>query len=196
MTPSGLWLASMSGRCSSWLRREHHCQLSPVARGGSIMSIVVTAPATCSRLSSHWPAGRHVEVTERRTAVDFAHQMKWLVDEAYPDVEVVRVVLDNLNVHTTGSPYVAFPPAEARRIARMLEFHFTPKHGSWLNVAECELAVLASQCLARRLGTIHTARHEVAAWERQRNVERPTVNWHFTTAQARRKLNFLYPDPA
>jgi hypothetical protein len=139
---------------------------------------------------------RHVEVTQRRTAVDFAHQMQWLVDDAYPDAKVVRVVLDNLNVHSIASLYVAFLPAEARRMARRLEFHYTPKHGSWLNVAECELAVLASQSLARRLGDIDTACHEIAAWERQRNRDRPTVKWHFTVAQARRKLQFLYPDPA
>ena len=108
----------------------------------------------------------------------------------------MRVVLDNQNVHATASLYVAFPPAEARRIARKLEFHFTPKHGSWLNVAECELAVLASQCLARRLADIDYARREIAAWERERNTARPTVKWHFTVAQARRKLQFLYPDPA
>ena len=122
--------------------------------------------------------------------------MRWLVDVAYPNAKVVRVVLDNLNVHTPASLYVAFPPAEARRIAKRLEFHYTPKHGSWLNVAECELAVLASQCLARRLAEIDTVRREIAAWERQRNTERPTVKWHFTVSQARRKLNFLYPDPA
>jgi hypothetical protein len=139
---------------------------------------------------------RHVEVTERRTAVDFAHQMRWLVDDAYPNVQVVRVVLDNLNVHVKASLYAAFPATEARRIAKKLEFHYTPKHGSWLDVAECELAVLASQCLARRLPDMGTVRHEIAAWEQQRNVERPTVNWHFTTAQARRKLQFLYPHPA
>jgi hypothetical protein len=153
---------------------------------------------TCNLFTTVEPlAGwRHVEVTERRTALDFAHQMKWLVDDAYPHVQVVRVVLDNLNVHAKASLYVAFPPAEARRIAKKLEFHFTPKHGSWLNVAECELAVLASQCLARRLSDIDNARHQINAWELQRNVERPTVQWHFTTAQARRKLGYLYPDPA
>ena len=139
---------------------------------------------------------RHVEATERRTAVDCAHQMQWLVDQAYPDATLVRVVLDNLNVHAIASLYVAFPPAEARRLARKLEFHDTPKYGSWLNVAECELAVLASQCLARRLGDVDCARRESAAWEHQRNRERPTVTWHFTVAQARRKLHFLYPDPA
>ena len=139
---------------------------------------------------------RHVAVTERRTAADFAHQLRWLVDEAYPDAEVVRVVLDNLNTHTTASLYAAFPAPEARRLARKLEFHHTPVHGSWLNVAECELAVLATQCLDRRLPDLATVAREVAAWEARRNQERPTVKWHFTTAQARRKLKHLYPIPA
>ena len=138
---------------------------------------------------------RHVEVTQRRTAVDFAQQMRWLVDEAYPDAEVIRVVLDNLNTHDTASLYAAFPAAEARRIARKVEFHRTPKHGSWLNVAECELAVLATQCLDRRLPDLVTVAREVAAWEDRRNQERPTIKWHFTTAQARRKLRHLYPHP-
>jgi hypothetical protein len=139
---------------------------------------------------------RHVEVTQRRTTLDFAEQMRWLVDEAYPDARVIRVVLDNLNTHTTASLYAAFSPSEARRLARKLEFHHTPKHGSWLNVAECELSVLASQCLNRRLPDLMTVRSEVAAWERQRNAEQPTIRWLFTTAQARRKLRHAYPIPA
>jgi hypothetical protein len=139
---------------------------------------------------------RHVDVTERRTAVDFAHQMRWLVDEAYPDAKVVRVVLDNLNTHTTASLYAAFPPAEARRIARKLEFHHTPKHGSWLNVAESELAVLASQCLNQRLGELRRTRTITAAWKKQRNLERVTITGLFTTAHARRKLSHAYPIPA
>jgi hypothetical protein len=139
---------------------------------------------------------RHVEVTERRTALDFAQQMRWLADEAYPDAKVIRVVLDNLNTHTTASLYAAFPPHEARRLARKLEFHHTPKHGSWLNVAECELAVLAGQCLNRRLSELGTTRSEVAAWELQRNAEEITITWLFTTAQARRKLRHAYPIPA
>jgi len=153
---------------------------------------------TCNLFTTVEPltGWRHIEVTHRRTAVDFAQQMRWLVDEAYPNATVVRVVLDNLNIHAVAALYVAFPAAEARRIARKLEFHYTPKHGSWLNVAECELAVLASQCLARRLGDIDTVQREIAAWERQRNVDRPTVKWHFTVSQARRKLQFLYPNPA
>ena len=139
---------------------------------------------------------RHVEVTERRTAVDFAHQMRWLVDEAYPDARVIRVVLDNLNIHRFASLYAAFPAPEARRIARKLEFHPTPKHGSWLNVAECELAVLSSQCLNRRLPDLNAVRREVAAWERQRNAQPSTIRWLFTTDQARRKLRRAYPIPA
>ncbi len=138
---------------------------------------------------------RHVAVTERRTAEDFAHQLRWLVDEAYPDAAVIRVVLDNLNIHTPASLYAAFPAPEARRLAKKLEFHHTPKHGSWLNVAECELAVLATQCLDRRLPDLATVAREVAAWEERRNQERPTIRWHFTTAQARRKLKHLYPHP-
>ncbi len=139
---------------------------------------------------------RHVEVTERRTAVDFAHQMKWLVEEAYPDAKVVRVVLDNLNIHKIASLYVAFPAPEARRIARKLEFHLTPKHGSWLNVAESELAVLSSQCLNRRLPTLVIVHKEVAAWERQRNADGVKIHWLFTTAHARRKFRHAYPIPA
>ncbi|HEX8968758.1 MAG TPA: IS630 family transposase [Chloroflexota bacterium] len=139
---------------------------------------------------------RHVEVTERRTAVDFAHQMRWLVDEAYPNAKVIRVVLDNLNIHTIASLYAAFPPQEARRIARKLEFHPTPKHGSWLNVAESELAVLSNQCLNRRLPTLVSVRREVTAWERQRNAKQVKIHWLFTTAHARRKLRHAYPIPA
>ena len=139
---------------------------------------------------------RHVEVTERRTAVDFAYQMRWLVDEAYPQAKVVRVVLDNLNIHCLASLYTAFPAPEARRIARKLEFHPTPKHGSWLNVAECELAVLSRQCLNQRLPNLAIVRREVAAWERQRNAEPSTIRWLFTTADARRKLKHAYPIPA
>ena len=139
---------------------------------------------------------RHVAATERRTTVDFAHQMKWLVDQGYPDAKVVRVVLDNLNTHKLASLYATFPAPEARRIARKLDLHHTPKHGSWLNVAESELAVLCNQCLDRRLPTLSTVQKEVAAWERKRNAGEVTIHWLFTTAQARRKLRHAYPIPA
>ena len=136
---------------------------------------------------------RHVEVTERRTAVDFAHQMRWLVDEAYPDAEVVRLVLDNLNTHKLGSLYEAFEPCEARRIAQRLEFHYTPTHGSWLNMAEIELSVFSRGCLNRRISDEPELRREVAALERERNAAKSAIDWRFTTQDARRKLQHIYP---
>lgn len=136
---------------------------------------------------------RHIDVTARRTKEDFAHQMKALVDEHFPDAKVIRTVVDNLNTHGPGSLYEAFPPAEARRIARKLEFHYTPNHGSWLNVAECELAVLASQCLDQRIPDTDALRREVGAWESKRNDERVQVHWRFSTIDARTKLASIYP---
>ena len=136
---------------------------------------------------------RHVVVTEQRTMADFAHQMRWLVDEAYPEAEVVRVVLDNLNTHRPASLYQAFVPAEARRIVRRLEFHYTPKHGSWLNMAEIEFSVLSRQCLDRRIPDEKTLKQELAALEDQRNRAGATVNWQFTSENARVKLKRIYP---
>jgi hypothetical protein len=136
---------------------------------------------------------RHVNVTNRRTMIDFAHQMKWLVDEAYPQAEVIRVVLDNLNTHKAASLYEAFAPEEARRIVKKLEFHYTPKHGSWLNMAEIELSVLQRQCLNRRLPDEATLTHEVAAWEKRRNEKQATIDWRFSVTDAREKLKRLYP---
>lgn len=136
---------------------------------------------------------RHVEVTEQRTMEDFAHQMKWLVDERYPKADVIRVVLDNLNTHTVAALYETFPPAEAHRLRQKLEFQYTPKHGSWLNMAEIELSVLARQCLPRRIAATTTLTRELAAVEAARNAARATIDWQFTTAQARVKLQHLYP---
>ena len=136
---------------------------------------------------------RHVEVTAQRTMQDFAHQMKWLVDECYPKAEVIRVVLDNLNTHKPASLYETFPPAEAHRLRQKLEFHYTPKHGSWLNMAEIELSVFARQCLQRRIATEATLKRELAAVEAARNAAQATINWQFTTAAARVKLQHLYP---
>jgi len=136
---------------------------------------------------------RHVEVTERRTMVDFAHQMKWLVDGAYPEAGVICVVLDNLNTHKIASLYEAFEAAEARRIARRLEFHYTPKHGSWLNMAEIEFSVLSRQCLNRRIPDEKTLRREIAALESERNSVHAKVNWQFTSRDARIKLRRIYP---
>lgn len=136
---------------------------------------------------------RHVKVTDRRTTPDFARCMKDLVDIHFPDAEVIRVVLDNLNIHTLSALYEAFEPAEARRMARKLEFHYTPKHGSWLNMAEVEFAVLARQCLDRRIPSAEILQHEIAAWEAARNEKQATVNWRFTTPDARVKLECIYP---
>jgi hypothetical protein len=136
---------------------------------------------------------RHVEVTERRTKQDFAHQMKWLVDERYPEAEVIRVILDNLNTHGPGPLYEAFEPAEARRLVEKLEFHYTPKHGSWLNMAEIELSISQRQCLNRRIGDEETLKQEVAAWEQQRNDAQETIDWRFSITDAREKLKRLYP---
>ena len=136
---------------------------------------------------------RHVEVTERRTAVDFAHQMRWLVDQAYPDAEVVRLALDNLNTHKLGSLYEAFEPSEARRIAKRLELHHTPNHGSWLNMAEIELSVFSRACLNRRISAEPELRREVAALERERNEAAASIDWRFSTQDARSKLKHVYP---
>ena len=136
---------------------------------------------------------RHVAVTEQRTMQDFAQQMRWLVDEAYPEAEVIRVVLDNLNTHRPASLYETFAPAEARRILKGLEFHYTPKHGSWLNMAEMELSVFSRQCLDRRLPDEVTLRREIQALEVERNRIPASVNWRFTARDPHRKLSHLYP---
>ena len=136
---------------------------------------------------------RHVVVTAQRTMQDFARQMKWLVDERYPGAEVIRVVLDNLNTHQPAALYDPFAPAEAHRIRQKLEFPYTPKHGSWLNRAELELSVLARQGLHRRIATEATLKQALVAAEAARNAARTTIDWQFTTAQARVKLHHLYP---
>lgn len=136
---------------------------------------------------------RQTLVTERRTAVDWAVAVRDLVDSRYAEARVIVLVMDNLNTHTLGSLYEAFPPAEARRIAKRLEIHYTPKHGSWLNMAENELSALSRQCLARRIGAIEDLRSEVQAWEATRNTEQVQVQWRFTIDQARIKLRNVYP---
>ena len=125
--------------------------------------------------------------------MDFAQQMKWLVDEAYPDAPVIRLVLDNLNTHKLGSLYQAFAPSEARRIAKRLELHHTPNHGSWLNLAEIEFSVFSRQCLNRRVGDEALLRREVAALERERNEAAASIDWRFSTQDARSKLKYIYP---
>ncbi len=136
---------------------------------------------------------RWVDVTEHRKKVDWAHQIKELVDERYRQAERIVLVMDNLNTHTPASLYEAFEPAEAKRLADKLEIHYTPKHGSWLNMAEIELSVLSRQCLNRRVPDFETLETEVKAWEKRRNSEGCKIDWRFTTEDARIKLKRLYP---
>ena len=132
-------------------------------------------------------------MTDKRTAVDWAYQIRDLVDVHYPQVKKVKLVMDNLNTHTGASLYKAFEPQEARRILERLEIHYTPKHGSWLNTAEIELSILSRQCLDRRIADQETLKKEVSAWEKPRNAHSEPMNWRFTTEDARIKLKRLYP---
>lgn len=143
-------------------------------------------------LDAHQP-WRHVKVTERRTAIDFAECMRELVTVHYPEAQTIRVVLDNLSTHKASALYEAFPPAEARAILRRLEFHYVPKHASWLNMVEIEIGVLVRQCLDRRIGDRVTLSREISAWQRQRNHEAARIRWLFGIEQARQKLGRLYP---
>lgn len=153
-------------------------------RGGVVNLFVVCEPLR------GW---RQVRVSDRRTRLDWAHCVKELVDTHYADAETIVLVMDNLNTHSPASLYEAFPPAEAKRLAQKLEIHYTPKHGSWLNMAEIELSALQRQCLHRRIADRPTLEREVAAWVRDRNAAETTIDWRFTTPDARIKLTRLYP---
>ena len=150
---------------------------------------------TCSIFAFIEPLGgkHHVSVREHRTATDWAEEIRYLAEEVYPDAEKIILVMDNLNTHKPASLYKAFPPEVARRILRRLEIHYTPKHGSWLDIAEIELNVMTRQCLDRRIDNITDLRSELEAWEDERNKNQATVNWQFRTADARIKLSSLYP---
>jgi hypothetical protein len=136
---------------------------------------------------------RQVYVRKQRTMQDWAHVMRDLINETYADAEKIVLVMDNLNTHTPASFYAAFPPEEAKRLAERLEIHYTPKHGSWLNMAEIELSILSKQCLDRRIPNRAKLQREVAAWESQRNQSKAKIKWQFTTKDARIKLRSLYP---
>lgn len=156
---------------------------------------------TCSIFAFIEPLGgkHHVSVREHRTAMDWAEEIKYLSDVMYPDAEKIVLVMDNLNTHKVASLYKRYPAAEARRITKRLEIHYTPKHGSWLDIAEIELNVMTRQCLSRRIDNIDRLRAELAAWESDRNAIASKVNWQFRTSDARIKLQSLYPsflDPA
>ena len=153
-------------------------------RNGTAVNFMFTEPL------AGW---RKVNVRERKTSIDWAYEIRDLLDEDYPEVEKVILVCDNLNTHTIASLYEAFEPEEARRLAERLEIHYTPKHGSWLNVAEIELSVFTKQCLDRRIPDMSTLQQEAKAWYRKRNANQKGVDWQFTTEDARVKLKRLYP---
>jgi DDE superfamily endonuclease len=168
----------------------------PIAPGRSVRyDYEYSRAGTCNLFMFLQPlqGWRHIKVTARRTAQDFAHCMQDLVDHHFPKAQVISVVLDNLNTHTPAALYETFAPAEARRILRKLDFRYTPKHGSWLNMAEIEFAVVTTQCLNQRIPDPVTVGQKIAAWATCRNVAQATVQWQFTIAKARRKLKGLYP---
>lgn len=151
---------------------------------------------TCSIFAFIEPLGgrHHVSVREHRTATDWAEEIKYLSDIMYPNADKIILVMDNLNTHKPASLYKKYPAAEARRILRRLEIHYTPKHGSWLDIAEIELSVMTRQCLSRRIDSIDKLKSELSAWENERNTQTATVNWQFRTPDARIKLSSLYPN--
>jgi len=159
-------------------------QDSEYVRNGTASLFMVSAPLL---------GVRYVKVTDRRTCQDFALVVKTLVDEQFADADKIVLVMDNLNTHTCASLYTAFEPAEAKRLADKLEVHYTPKHGSWLNMAEIELSVLARQCLAERMNDKENLKEQVAAWQERRNTSAAKIDWRFTTEKARIKLKRLYP---
>ena len=136
---------------------------------------------------------RHVSAREHRTAVDWADEICYLLEECYPDKEKIILIMDNLNTHSVSSLYKRYTPEKARALAKRLEIHYTPKHGSWLNIAEIELNAMTRQCLSRRINTLETLQQELNAWEQKRNINQKTVTWHFKTKDARIKLISLYP---
>jgi len=176
----------------------NHAREPLPSRSGSVEKVdsEYVRNGTCSIFIFNEPLGgwREAEALPRRTKVDWAHKVKWLLDEKYPDAEVVVLVQDNLNTHSLSSLYEAFTPEEAFRLAQRLEMHFTPKHGSWLNMAECELSALAAQCLGdRRIADIDTLNVELSAWHTRRNINQKGIDWQFTMGDARIKLRRLYP---
>lgn len=153
---------------------------------------------TCNLFAFFQPlqGWRQIKVTERRTSEDFALCMQYLVDVLFPEAAQIHLVLDNLNTHTPAALYQTFPPQEALRILSKLEFHYTPKHGSWLNMVELEFSVLSRQCLERRIPSITELQQETEVWEQERNQNRATVNWRFSTVDARTRFERLYPTPS
>ena len=176
---------------------EHQRKAIPMKKGHPLREdSEYIRRGTCSIFIFNEPLGnyRYVDAKEQRTKVDWAHQVKRLVDEDYPDADAILLVMDNLNTHKLGALYSTFTPEEAFRIASRLEIHYTPKHGSWLNMAECELSALTTQCLeTRRLPDLETVCREITTWSHERNNRQKGIDWQFTTSDARIKLKRLYP---
>src|SRR5882724_5942603 len=191
--PKDLWSASTRARPNSSARFVSPFPPSRASLSVTTANIAATAPVNLFVfLDAHRP-WRRVKVTDRRANQDFAECMRELVDVDYPDVPIVRVVMDNLSTHSAGALYDAFPAPEARRVLKRLQFHHTPKHASWLNMVEIEIGVLRSQCLDRRIDDKETILAEVAAWQQRRNAEGAQIQWMFTTQKAREKLRKAYP---
>ena len=158
-----------------------------------IMNIREKAPATLFGFFEPKVGWRHIAVTQRRTKDDFCEQMRYLVEDRYPNAKKIRVVLDNLNTHRLYHLYEVFEAPHARAIARKLELYYTPKHASWLNMIEIEFSVLERQCLDRRIGTEKELKEQIEAWQKKRNEEKATIDWQFSTPKARKKLARHYP---
>src|ERR1700674_5782045 len=193
LTRSGQWSASTKAQPSSSAKRASRSRRRRDGPNASTTSIAATAVAAFDAAHRSW---RRVKVTGRRTADDFALCMCELVDVDFPEAERIRVVLDNLSTHTAAALYAAYPPAEARRVFRRLELHYTPKHGSWLNMVEIEIGVLKGQCLDRRIESCDRLVAEIDAWQVQRNQSGGRVNWMFSTDKARTKMARAYPNPS
>ncbi len=192
-TRSVLWSAWMKSQSNCSLMCDHPPQFSPGQPARIDYEYQRNGVANLFMFFEPFRGQRHVKVTNTRTRVDWAEAMKILSDEIHPDAEKIIVVLDNLNTHTPSAFYLAFEPQEARRLVNRFEFHFTPKHGSWLNMAEIELSVLSRQCINQRIPDIQTLHNQVHAWEQDRNSKVVKVDWRFSTADARIKLKRLYP---
>src|SRR3984885_9118663 len=177
---SSLCERAVPARCQNW-------------RGVFRCCLIVAFTQTQAGMGAPLEGWRHVKVTDRHTAVDYAHVLKELADHYFPNAKTIVLVQDNLNIHSKGSLYEAFPAAEARRLVERFEWHYTPKHGSWLDLAESELGVLSSQCLDRRIPNKESLIEEIAAWELDRNANHSKANWQFSTQNARIKLKHLYP---
>jgi hypothetical protein len=190
---SSRWFAWMNPTSNWWAKSTTHSRTLRGAVRSTTTRMCATGVAEIFLEVEPLAGRRHVDITERRTAKDWAACIKGRLDERYPRAIKVPLVMDNLNTHMTASLYEAFAPEEARRLARRLEIHDTPKHGRWLNVAEIERSALNGQCLHRRIPSMELLRKEVAAWERDRNNRASTIDWRFTTENARIKFKRLYP---